>query len=63
MKLAEVFEFISGEEAQLRQHAVVAGGSVALAQDEAVAVGVLGIPGVHPHLRAERGAHHLHCGE
>lgn len=63
MELAERFEFVLAEKAQFRQHAVVAGGGVALAEDEAVPVGPMWVFGIDPHLRAEDGAHQLHGGQ
>ena len=51
------------KEAQLRQYAVIAGGGVALAEDEPVPIRVLGIFGIDPHLGTENGAHELHGGQ
>ena len=63
VELAEVLELRLVKEAQLRQDAVVAGGGVALAEDEAVPVGIPGVLGIDPHLGAEDGAHQLRGGQ
>ena len=63
MELAEVLELVTGDEAPLRQDAVVAGGGVALAEDEPVPVGILGVLGVHAHVVKEDAGHKFHRGE
>ena len=59
----EVCPVFDGEEALLRQHAVQRRGGVALAQHQAVAVGVLGIPGIHVHLGEIDGGEYLGDGQ
>ena len=63
VELAEVGEFVAADKAQLRQDRVIAGGGVALAQHEAVAVGVLGILGINAHVVVEYAGHQLHHGQ
>ena len=62
-ELAEGLELLPGEEAFLRQHTVVAGGDMALGEDEAVPVLPVGVGGVHPHGVIESAHGELHCGE
>ena len=61
VELAEVGELVPADEATLRQHRIIAGGGMALAENEAITVGVLGIFGVDTHLSEEQGGHQL-CG-
>ena len=63
VELAEGLELLPGEEALLRQHTVVAGGDMALGEDEAVPVLPVGVGGVHPHGVIESAHGELHRGE
>lgn len=63
VQLPEVLELIAAEKALFRQHAVVAGGRMALAQHEAVAVLRLGILGIDTHMVVKHADHQLHRRE
>ena len=62
-ELPEVGKLVPADEAQLRQHRIVAGGGVTLAQHKAVTVGIFGILGIDAHVVVEYAGHQFHHGQ
>ena len=63
VQLTEIFKLVPADEAHLRQHRIVAGSRMALAQHEAVPIRIVGALGVHVHVIEKQASHQIRCGQ